>query len=85
MKREYYPAADANDPSITRVSVELRFVRLYRGMLIAPGQVLASTAALAELRRAARFLGLRSLRVALDGGWLPDLQSVAIAAIEGPS
>jgi len=70
----------------TRVSIELRYIRRTRsGLLLAPGAVLPSWAAVAALSRAARFLGLPSLVFALARGWLPDLQSSAIASIEGPS
>jgi hypothetical protein len=69
----------------TEVSIELRYLRLRHGTLMRPSGVLPSMEALVELTRAARFLGLPSLGYALARGWLPDLQSHAIASIEGPS
>ena len=69
----------------TRVSIELRYLKLRHGRLLTWSEVLPSAEAMLELKRAARFLGLPSLHHALAYGWLPDLQSHAIAVIEGPS
>lgn len=69
----------------TEVSIELRYLVLRHGNLLRASGVLPSAEAMLELKRAARFLGLPSLHCALAYGWLPDLQSHAIASIEGPS
>lgn len=67
------------------VSIELRYLMLRHGRLLRTSGVLPSRAAMAWLNLAARFLGLASARSGLAYGWLQDMQSTAIAMIEGPS
>lgn len=68
-----------------RVSIELRYLKLRDGRLLTWSEVLPSREALTALHCAARFLGLPHLQAGLRYGWLQDLQSTAIAMIEGPS
>lgn len=69
----------------TDVSIELRHLMLRHGRLLRTSGVLPSRAALTQLQVAARFLGLPSWRHGLAYGWLQDMQSTAIAMIEGPT
>lgn len=84
-------AWDSTDDSHkTWVSVEMRFITLERPpaypwpMLMGPGEVLASRDAVARMKVAARSLGFRSLRRALDAGCLVDVLSEAIEGEEAP-
>lgn len=69
----------------TQVSIELRYLKLRHGRLLTWSEVLPSTEAMRALQVAARFLGLPSARHGLAYGWLLDMQSTAIAMLEGPS
>jgi hypothetical protein len=69
----------------TEVSIELRYLMLRNGRLLRRSGVLPSREAMIALQVAARFLGLPSARHGCAYGWLQDMQSTAIAMIEGPS
>lgn len=79
-----------DDDHKTWVSVEMRFITLERvpgypaPVLMGPGQVLASREAGARMKVAARSLGFRSLRQAIDLGCLVDVLSEAIEGEEAP-
>lgn len=82
--RTYEHYGSMNDRT-TEVSIELRYLMLRHGRLLRTSGVLPSRPAMAALQVAARFLGLPSWRYAVAYGWLQDIQSTAIAMLEGPS
>jgi len=69
----------------TRVSIELRHLKMRKGRLLTGAGCVPSRETMAHLHHAARFLGLPTAWHGILGGWLPDMQSTAIAFIEGPS
>lgn len=80
----YIPYGSMNQRT-TDASIELRYLRLHHGRLLTGAHLLPRRDTLAALHWAARFLGLPHLQAGLRYGWLQDLQSTAIAMIEGPS
>ena len=69
----------------TDISIELRYLKVRHGHLITWAECLPRRETLLALQHAARFLGLPSWRHGVAHGWILDMQSTAIAMIEGPS